>query len=47
MQHATRGWAQYVRENRKTKFQEAYEGWSEGRLTQVRGNPPPEQWPQK
>ena len=27
--------ARYVQENRKMRFQEAYEGWNEGRLTQA------------
>ena len=27
--------AQYVQENRKMRFQEAYEGWNGGRLTQA------------
>jgi hypothetical protein len=35
MQHAPISRARYVQENRKMRFQEAYEGWSEGRLTQA------------
>ena len=35
MQHAPIGRAHFVQENRKMGFQEAYEGWSEGRLTQA------------
>ena len=35
MQHATISRARYMQENRKMRFQEAYEGWSEGRLTQA------------
>ena len=27
--------ARYVQENRKMRFQEAYDGWQEGRLTQA------------
>lgn len=34
MQHAPLSRARYVQENRKMRFQEAYEGWSEGRLSQ-------------
>ena len=33
MQHAPISRARYVLENRKMGFQEAYDGWSEGRLT--------------
>lgn len=35
MQHAPISRDRYVQENRKMRFQEAYEGWSEGRLTQA------------
>ena len=35
MQHAPISRARYVQENRKMRFQEAYDGWSEGRLTQA------------
>ena len=35
MQHAPISRTRFVQENRKMRFQEAYEGWSEGRLTQV------------
>jgi hypothetical protein len=35
MQHVPISRARYVQENRKMRFQEAYEGWSEGRLTQA------------
>ena len=35
MQHAPISRARYMQENRKMRFQEAYEGWSEGRLTQA------------
>jgi hypothetical protein len=35
MQHAPISRTRYVQENRKMRFQEAYEGWSEGRLTQA------------
>jgi transposase len=35
MQHSPISRARYVQENRKMRFQEAYEGWSEGRLTQA------------
>ena len=35
MQHAPISWARYVQENRKMRFQEAYDGWSEGRLSQA------------
>jgi hypothetical protein len=35
MQHAPISRARYVQENRKMRFQEAREGWSEGRLTQA------------
>ena len=34
MQHAPISRARYVQENQKMRFQEAYDGWSEGRLTQ-------------
>lgn len=34
MQHPPISRARYVQENRKMRFQEAYDGWSEGRLTQ-------------
>jgi hypothetical protein len=33
MQHVPISRARYVLENRKMRFQEAYDGWSEGRLT--------------
>ena len=35
MQHAPISRARYMRENRKMRFQEAYDGWSQGRLTQA------------
>ena len=35
MQHAPISRTRFVQENRKMRFQEAYEGWSEGRLTQA------------
>ena len=35
MQHAPISRARYVQENRKMRFQEANDGWSEGRLTQA------------
>jgi hypothetical protein len=35
MQHAPISRTRYVQENRKMRFKEAYEGWSEGRLTQA------------
>ena len=35
MQHAPISRARYVQENRKMRFQEAYDGWSEGRLSQA------------
>jgi hypothetical protein len=35
MQHAPMSRARYVQENRKMRFQEAYDGWSQGRLTQT------------
>ena len=35
MQHAPISRARYVQENRKMRFQEAYDGWSVGRLTQA------------
>ena len=35
MQHAPISRARYVQENRKMRFQEACDGWSEGRLTQA------------
>ena len=35
MQHAPTSRARYVQENRKMRFQEAYDGRSEGRLTQA------------
>jgi len=41
MQHAPISRARYVLENRKMRFQEAYDGWSEGRLTRLR---PPKHW---
>ena len=35
MQDAPISRARYMQENRKMRFQEAYDGWSEGRLTQA------------
>ncbi len=35
MQHAPISRARYVQENRRMRFQEAYDGWSQGRLTQA------------
>ena len=35
MQHAPISRARYMQENRKMRFQEAYDGWSQGRLTQA------------
>lgn len=35
MQHVPISRARYMQENRKMRFQEAYDGWSEGRLTQA------------
>ena len=35
MQHAPISRARYMQENRKIRFTEAYDGWSEGRLTQA------------
>ena len=35
MQHASISRARYMQENRKMRFQEAFDGWSEGRLTQA------------
>jgi hypothetical protein len=35
MQHAPISRARYVQENRKMRFQEAYDGWSQGSLTQA------------
>ena len=35
MQHAPISRARYVQENRKMRFQEAFDGWSQGRLTQA------------
>lgn len=35
MQHAPISRSRYMQENRKMRFQEVYEGWSEGRLTQA------------
>ena len=35
MQHDPISRARYMQENRKMRFQEAYDGWSEGRLTQA------------
>jgi len=35
MQHAPISQARYMQENRKMRFQEAYDGWSQGRLTQA------------
>ncbi len=39
MQHAPISRARYVQENRKMRFQKAYDGWSEGRLTQAEAAP--------
>ena len=33
MQHDPISRARYMQENRKMRFQEAYDGWSEGRLS--------------
>ena len=35
MQHAAISRARYMQENRKMRFQEAFDGWSQGRLTQA------------
>ena len=35
MQHAPMSRTRYLQENRKMRFQEAYEGWSDGRLNQA------------
>lgn len=35
MQHAPISRARYMQENRKMRFQEAFDGWSQGRLTQA------------
>ncbi len=35
MQHAAISRTRYVQENRKMRFQEAHDGWSQGRLTQA------------
>lgn len=35
MQSAPISRARYVQENRKMRFQEAYDGWSQGNLTQA------------
>jgi hypothetical protein len=35
MQHAPMGWARFVQENRKMRFKEALDGWTQGRLTQA------------
>ena len=35
MQHAPMSRARYVQENRKMRFQEALDGWTQGRLTQA------------
>lgn len=35
MQHAAISRARYMQENRKMRFQEAFDGWNEGRLTQA------------
>jgi len=35
MQHAPISRTRYMQENRKMRFEEAYDGWSEGRLTQA------------
>ncbi len=37
MQHAPISRTRYMQENRKMRFQEAYEGWNDGRLN--RANP--------
>jgi hypothetical protein len=34
MQHAPISRARYMQENRKMRFQEAFDGWNQGRLTQ-------------
>lgn len=39
MQHAPMSRARYVQEKRKMRFQEAYDGWSEERLTQNEAAP--------
>jgi hypothetical protein len=33
--HAPMSRARYMQENRKMRFEEAYQGWSGGRLTQA------------
>lgn len=35
MQHASISRARYMQENRKMRFQEAFDSWSQGRLTQA------------
>ena len=35
MQHDPISRARYMQENRKMRFQEVYDGWSEGRLSQA------------
>ena len=35
MEHAPISRSRYMQENRKMRFTEAYDGWSEGRLTQA------------
>ncbi len=35
MQYAPRSPTRYVQENRKMRFLDVYDGWNEGRLTQV------------
>ena len=35
MQHAPMSRCRYVQENRKMRFEEAYQGWTGGRLTQA------------
>ena len=37
MQHTPISRARYLQENREMRYQEAYDGWSEGRLTQSEG----------
>lgn len=36
MQHAPISQVRYVQESRTMRFQEAYDGWSQGRLTQAK-----------
>lgn len=35
MEHAPMSRARYMQENRKMRFEEAYDGWNQGRLTQA------------